>query len=469
MLVCGCWLSGTALVFTPITTLTIEILAGFLLLSVLSLSLMFHRVMIGLILGVTAFVAANLYTQYFLIGRIPSLPYGETVQLRLLVFDRPTKFDDRARYIGISDEGWALYLNLGRLTEIKAGTQLTVVGKVRALAPDDPYRQLGLAKNNIFGQIYDPEIVESRPADISVWQRFLLLARTRFELAILRLFPDPTAALFAGIVAGLKTSLPSQILDNFTVTGLSHLIAVSGYNVTIMMGLFSQLSRRLHRWLDLLVSVGVITFFVIFTGATASVTRAGILAGCFVFARTIGRKASVYRVLIIAATIMTILNPLVIVYDIGFQLSFLAVVGLAAFSQPFHWLYKKLLLPDLIADGMAATSAAQLTTFPILAYHFQMISLYALLANLLVEPIVPVLTAIGIPVIILGCFLPPYFELFGLVIEPMVRYVLLIVDIFRQLPYAQVALPALPMTLWAGYFIVILIVSLVIHRIRPPS
>ncbi|KPK94452.1 MAG: hypothetical protein AMJ88_03790, partial [Anaerolineae bacterium SM23_ 63] len=214
------------------------------------------------------------------------------------------------------------------------------------------------------------------------------------------LFPDPEASLLAGILLGVESGIAPEVRDAFNQTGTTHIIAISGFNITIIAAIFTSL---FNRWLGArrgAIAAGIaIALYTILVGADAAVVRAAIMGGLSLLALRIGRQTDGLASLAAAAMIMTVLNPLVL-WDVGFQLSFAATLGLVLYAEPLNNGFlrvAKRYLPEVQAKWLARpisefvlfTFAAQVTTLPLTAYYFNRISLSALLANPVILPAQP--------------------------------------------------------------------------------
>jgi competence protein ComEC len=206
------------------------------------------------------------------------------------------------------------------------------------------------------------------------------------------LVPEPEAALGAGILLGVRASIAPEINDAFAVAGLTHVVAISGWNIAIVAALVAAAVRPLARrpggrWTTALVAGSTVGGYVVLTGASPSVVRAALMAGAMLVARMGGSRAHAASALALAALVMLVAAPPVL-WDVGFQLSLLATAGLVWFGAPVErrlagW-------PGWIREPVALTLAAQLTTLPVILVNFERLSLVAPVANVLVVPFVPV-------------------------------------------------------------------------------
>ncbi|MFA6908580.1 MAG: ComEC/Rec2 family competence protein [Patescibacteria group bacterium] len=201
---------------------------------------------------------------------------------------------------------------------------------------------------------------------------------------------EPEAAFAGGLLLGAKRGMPTDLLQAFQATGTSHIIALSGFNITIIAAAILNvciaigINRRRAFW----ISCGAIALFIIMTGAQASVVRAGIMGLVVLIARQIGRVSRITNALVFAASVMVAINPMVVRYDAGFQLSFLATVGLIYVSpQTERWLR---FLPEVmtIRSTAAASLSAQIMTTPLILSTFGRLSLVAPLVNIIVVPFI---------------------------------------------------------------------------------
>jgi len=206
-----------------------------------------------------------------------------------------------------------------------------------------------------------------------------------------RLVAEPEAALGAGILLGVRASIAPEINDAFAAAGLTHVVAISGWNIAIVAALVMALVRPLEtrrggRWSTAALAAAVVGGYVILTGASPSVVRAALMAGAMLVGRLGGTRAHASSALGLAALVMLLVAPAVL-WDVGFQLSLLATAGLIWFGRSIErrlggW-------PAWIREPVALTMAAQLTTLPVILVNFERLSIVAPLSNVLVVPLVP--------------------------------------------------------------------------------
>lgn len=219
----------------------------------------------------------------------------------------------------------------------------------------------------------------------------IIKLKNKLEENINEVIPEPEAALAKGLIIGGSSQLPKKIQENFSKTGMSHIVAVSGYNVTIIAEyliwffIFIGFWRKQAFWFAIL---GII-IFVAMIGFPSSAVRAGVTGGLLLWAMKNGRLANSYNAIVFAGAVMLAVNPLSLHWDIGFQLSFLAALGIIA-CVPF---LEKIFIRKHKALGFSEifflSLSAQIFVMPIIFYNFHIFSVVSLFANLLILPIIP--------------------------------------------------------------------------------
>ncbi len=293
----------------------------------------------------------------------------------------------------------------------------------------------------------------------------------QYALSVLhRIFPNPEASLLAGILLGLDDGLPEDLQQAFRDTGTAHIIAISGFNISIITAvLLALFGRLMNQWRSMVLAALGVGVYTLLVGADAAVVRAAIMGWLGLLARYFGRQQDGLLALLVAAAAMNLYQPYY-VYDVGFQLSFFATLGLILYVQPLEsWTIRLLTrfkplspepdsppaphiarLASLISNLFLVTFAAQVTTFPIMAYHFNRISLVSLIANPFILPAQPAVMILGGLANLLGMILLPLGRLFAWIAWPFVAYTIRMVDLFTQLPNAAIALdfPFYGVLLW---------------------
>ena len=291
------------------------------------------------------------------------------------------------------------------------------------------------------------------------------------------IFPDPEASLLAGILLGVDTGLPKDLQQAFKDTGTAHIIAISGFNIAIIAGLFFTLfSRVLGQTRGSIVAILGIALYTFLVGADAAVVRAAIMGGISLTVRQLGRRNDGFNALMLSAVIMSIFNPH-IPWDVGFQLSFFATLGLILYAEPFqNWAVnfitrytsegaaQKLAAP--ISEYILLTLAAQLTTLPIMAYHFKRISLVSLIANPFILPVQPAVMIVGGIAVILSLIWLPLGAVAAFGAWPFVAYTIRLVELFDLLPNGVIVLGDFSLWLVILFYIALLTWTFARHRVK---
>ncbi|WP_119072997.1 ComEC/Rec2 family competence protein [Aggregatilinea lenta] len=298
------------------------------------------------------------------------------------------------------------------------GDRVTVSGTL--LTPPEfdgfSYRDY-LARQGICAMIQNAQVDVTAHDQGRPWLAALYGVRDHARRTIDRLLPSPQAPLLNGILLGDESAIPDDVDTAFQRTGTAHIVAISGSNIVIVIGvlmglLAPSLGRRRAAWATLLG----IAAYTVFVGAAASVVRAALMGGLAIFATQTGRRAHGLTTLAFAAWLMSLWNPLVL-WDVGFQLSVAATAGLVFFSHDFERLLETGLsrlfsaetarqVTRWLSEPIAVSLAAQVTTLPLLVLYFGQISLVTLIANALVVPLQPYIMLMGGLATILGLIAP---------------------------------------------------------------
>jgi competence protein ComEC len=302
---------------------------------------------------------------------------------------------------------------------------------------DFDYRMY-LAKEGIFYLCNRPKVEKLASDRGNPIYSFILKAKNKFNLNMTRLVPAPESGLLSGLLLGGDGLLSKEYQEYFSRTGMTHIVAVSGYNVTIVaeylmfLGIFLGLWRRQAFWFAI---VGIF-LFVFMVGFPASAVRAGVMGTLLLWAMKNGRLANSGNAIIFSAVVMLLINPLLLRYDIGFQLSFLATLGIIYFYPFFErGLVKKQKALGL-AEILFLTLSAQIFVLPIILFNFGKLSVISPLANLLVLPIIPLTMLLGFLTLVFSFILPPLAVIFSWLTYIPLHYETIIIEYLASLKFA---------------------------------
>lgn len=223
--------------------------------------------------------------------------------------------------------------------------------------------------------------------------------RERVHARLTALFPEPYGGLLAGILYGDTSGISRELKDAFRVSGLAHITALSGYNISIMSRVLvgALISLWLTRVQALPVALVVIAGFTMATGAEASVVRAAIMGSLVAIAKGVGRLAKMNNALVAAGAVMLAISPRLLRFDLGFALSFLSTIALLVFSDPIARRSIIRYFPKAfgIQEAAASSASALLMTLPLILYVIGTVGPFSLLVNILIVPVVPFAMGFG--------------------------------------------------------------------------
>ena len=291
-----------------------------------------------------------------------------------------------------------------RYPEYDLGDIIKVNGKIKI--PEDfegfEYRNYLLAKE-IYYIIYYSDVTQKKENEAGFYAQVSTIRKQSNNL-IKKIFFQPQAGIMSAMILGIKSDISSETLESFNKTGTRHIIAISGLHMTIVSVIFMYflLAIGLKRNYAFYFAVLGIAFFVALVGFPVSALRASMMGGLILFAIKVGRLNSAGNAIVFAGVLMLLYNPNLLRYDTGFQLSFLAVLGII-YIYPRLDLYLKKYSDRLkIKTMFLITISAQIATLPIIIDSFGNYSIFSVLANILVLPFVPVVMIGGIISIITG-------------------------------------------------------------------
>ena len=302
--------------------------------------------------------------------------------------------------------------------------------------------------------------------------------RSALSEPLRRLVPEPESGILLGIALGDRASITADLAYAFARSGTSHLLAISGFNMTLVAAAVAAVLRR-HAGprLRSLAIVLAVVLYSLLVGLGASVVRSAIMATATALGLALGRRAAAANGLCAAIAVMLVLDPATL-SDAGFLLSAAATGGLLAFQAPLAERLRR--LPTIVGEGLAATLAATLPTLPIIAGIFGRISIVSPLANVVAVPLFPVLMVTSVATAGLGAISPDAARPIALVAYGFAFVLRVVVETAAALPLAAIDVPRGPLTsviLLAMCFAVVLIArrmrltipTVTVPRMRWPS
>lgn len=343
------------------------------------------------------------------------------------------------------------------IPDVVKGDRVWIRGQVELPENFSEFDYIGyLQRYEVYAVLKKPKVIVLHRAQLS-WRTPLLFTR-QYISSRAKIFPEKEGSLIVGMLIGQKQNIPEDISNAFKTTGLTHIVAVSGFNMTIIATAVGTLvwyfGRRATNILTLFVTFG----FVVVTGATAAVVRAAVMAVLVVFAQLLGRQYASLYALLIVCSIMVLQNPRIVIWDIGFQLSAAATFGvLIAYRIRSQTGQSELDLANanlqtshqtsFLGETLRPTLGAIFFTAPIIAIHFQTFSVIAPIANLVVLPFVSWIMLFGALSLI-----PVFGEVFVLPAKLLTSLIIFTAEKFSKVPYASVNLD-LPIWFWGLYYL----------------
>lgn len=332
-------------------------------------------------------------------------------------------------------------------------------------ARGDPVRAFD--RHQVFGTMRFPVVTVEQPAASSV------LARVRYRLrdVFLQALPEPAAGLYSAFLLSFDQDLDRTLRGQAATTGILHLVAISGSHIAVIAGFVFWLasSLGLARRSTTVVTLLFTTVFLALTGFPESGIRSALMAGLVLLAYLVGRPAAGLRVLSLAAAAMVLWNPRVLLGDIGFQLSVLAVWGLLAIYPLLrHWC-RRLPDPFWLRTLFLLTIAAELATLPIVAYVFGRVPLIGPLTNLFAAFLFPVLLSLGGAVLLAGLLAPVLLPFLVPLAAPAANVFLGIAEVGSRIPAHVLSVPPISLALFLAGVAALVVVVHDLSRYLPQS
>lgn len=347
----------------------------------------------------------------------------------------------------------------------QSGDLLEIVGKLeepREISGDNfPYRDW-LARQGLFVTVNYPsstrKIATEQDFFLTMAQWFTSL-RVGATANLQQFVPGEEGGLLVGMLLGDRSGIGPELNKAFRDTGTSHIVAISGSNITIVIGLVVfVLGRFVSKKPTLIITLLIIAAYVILVGASASVVRAGLMGALSLGGLLLGREYAALLGLEASALIMSLFQPRVI-WDVGFELSFLATLGLIIIARPLEdWKFVAK-WPPLLKEGLLITIAAEIMVLPLAAFYFHQISFVSLLANVFAVPALEAIMAVGLIAAgfgwIFGGWLPILAVGAGAIVWIFLVYLIGTVEFFASLPFASTMLPTFS-PIWLFYYYALL-------------
>lgn len=304
------------------------------------------------------------------------------------------------------------------------------------------YKRFCLFDDGISHQVYlTSEDYTQLPGSDQTYLKSLLFTSRKNTIDILKkhIQGEKEQGLAEALLIGYKNDLDKNLLQAYSNTGVVHIIAISGLHLALIYGLLVFATRLMGRkklyWLRICIILLGIWLFTLLAGAQPSVLRAAVMFSFIGLGELLGRKTSIYNSLALSAFVLLCINPFFL-WDVGFQLSYAAVLSIVAFFKPiYNWFYFKNKIVDSIWKLNAVTIAAQLFTLPISIYHFHQFPLLFLVTNMVAVPLSSIILVAEI-ILCLFSFLSPLANAIGALITSMISFMNDYIEGLDRLPIA---------------------------------
>jgi competence protein ComEC len=420
-----------------------------------------NAVLISLGFLVLAVALGGVYFQWYQRSHLErdTVQYGVRQRMTGIVSSHPQSSPRSQGFLLRTGEGNTLFIRTTLFEDIAYADIVTVEGVVQPLDETTRY----LVRDGAVGTISFPALVTVTTNTQFSLQRSLFDIRERFVNVFGKTLPADSASLASGILLGQESAgFSRELKDAMKRSGTTHLVALSGYNISILViAIFSALGYILWRRSAAVVALLIIAAFVVMTGAEASVVRAAVMGSMVIVAEFFSRLYDFKHSMAVAAFVMVALNPLILFYDVGFLLSFVALCGITYLGAS---LAKCASFSNRVIDGVknlfCETASAQLAVIPILSAFFGQFSLAGLVSNVVILPLVPLLMGVSFVQGCAGMIYGPLANVLALAVAPIAGFMIFVMRFFAQAPSITAALG------WVGvaaYYVVLVLAARLLY------
>ena len=429
------------------------LMLGFLILGILLISVFWRYKKLVIIGFCILFLVLGIWRHRIFLSKLENSEIKKHINENIIltgVVDAEPDIREKVIKLKIKIEGIdnEILVTTRRYPEYQYGDKLKITGRLEEpqIFEDFNYKNY-LLKDGILAVINFPEITFWGKDFGNPIMKILFSLKQRLEESLNNVMSSPQSGLLEALFFGDEENIPKDWKEKFNLTSTRHIAAVSGMNITIISALILNFLLFLGFWRPqaFYLSIILIFLYILMIGAPASAVRAGIMGILFLAAQHLGRISTGSRVIVFAATLMLIQNPLLLTLDIGFQLSFLAVMGLIYLQPIFSDFLKKIpdfFLKDLTFEifqvrvNLSATLAAQIFALPILIYNFGQVSIISPITNILILPLIPIITILGFIFSFIGIFWQGLAQILSWPAWLLLSYILKIIDLSSKIPFS---------------------------------
>ncbi len=353
------------------------------------------------------------------------------------------RFSNNQYVITINDGKTNILLSTDMYQKFSYGDTLILKGKVQDVREQDIKWHQYYKKLNVQYTVFNPQIAYLNTIDTRTYYESVMLKLFYFKnllrSVVIDIFSSHTSALILGMLLGEKDELSKEEKEVFNKVGLSHILVVSGYNISLLISFIFIVFKYINKKIRIGIALLLIILFVLLIGGEGSVMRAALMGSIIIFSRITNRPSSAVNVLFLVATIMLFYNPFFI-FDAGFHLSFIATFSLLVFPN-----LKK--IPEFIST----TIWVFIFVTPYILYLSGYMSFGSILSNVLVIALLPVFMFVSLFSIVLGVF-NVYVGVDVLILESIARYIFIVSNTIKD--FARIKINIAPPVLVVLYSLV---------------
>lgn len=347
------------------------------------------------------------------------------------------------------------YFKKNQDTIFKIGDEVDIIGEFSL--PDIARNQGGfnyrytLNANSVYGIIK----VHSYTKSLKKTSNIIYMAQNIINENLQKLFEQNEAGILNGMLIGETNSISLKVTEDFKNSGITHLLAVSGSNVAMVVAISKSIFEKLFgkKHYHIFVTIFIV-LFILLSGSSPSVMRAGIMAILEIVANLLIKKSNSVNNLFLSALIILLINP-ISVLNIGFILSFLGTLGILLFSKNIEKWLKMFLKSKIILENLSITLSAQIMILPIMAYYFNNISVISLLTNMLVLPVASIMTVVGLGVFIISIVSFPLAKIVAIPISYLIKYIITVANYCAKASFFNYTVPTPKIIHIIGYFLIV--------------
>ncbi len=400
---------------------------------------------------------------------------GESVELEGIILREPEVRETNVHlYVKLVESNDMILVTTDRFKSFAYGDRVVVAGKLKK--PEAFESDLGrtfdypgyLKARGVSYMISFGKAEVVAQGEGNAFMSALFFGKQKFMDALELAVPEPEAGLGEGVLLGAKRALGEKLEQAFRDVGIVHIIVLSGYNLMIIADIVMRvLSAVLRPRMRMVVGIFVIVSFALLVGLSATVIRASVMASLVIIARTLGRQYAVMRALVFAGTVMIFINPYLLLFDPGFQLSFLATLGLVVLAPAIEARLVRVPTKFHMREVLTTTLATQIFVLPFIVYLMGSFSVVSIVVNLLVLPAVPYAMLLSFIAGTLGVFSNMLGIIAGFPAYLLLAYIIKVAEAFAELPFASFIFPQIPF--WTVIIAYSVIAFLAIHFREVPE